>query len=136
MKKNRIIYLCVIVALLLTNCKSFNQNKLHFIDYLMKSDEFYYSLQENSNKITIYDQNKELVKIDREFNKNDVFINFTVDKPLISDYFTVNKVIIDQNLAFIALRNSSGRKNYVYYLIKNNKHHTWHITNVQINNTL
>lgn len=71
----------------------------------------------------------------KKANKNNIFIKFTINKPLTSNYFVVHKVIIDKKLAFVTLRDSEGKKNYTYYLIKNDNNETWHITNVQISNT-
>ena len=135
MKKNKVIYIYLLGILLFTNCKSFTKNTSNFIDNLMFNDELYYSLKVEKDNVIIYDKNKELIKNDREFSKDNIFIKFTISKPLSCKYFVVYKVIIDKKLAFIVLQDSEGKKNYTYYLIKNDNNKTWHITNVEVNNT-
>lgn len=130
MKNYKIISISLL--LLFLNCKSFIYEK-DFIVKFMDNDQVYYSLKTNSNEILIFDKDRDLTNVNKRFIKDNTTIKYVINKPITSDYYIVDKTIIDNQLALIILKNSEGKKNYVYHLIK--KNNKWHIINVEINNS-
>lgn len=134
--KNRIIFSIIILFLLsfFNSCASIKENKQKdtFLQQFINNDGIISSLEAfySAETITIYDENKVLVKADRTFNTASKKVDIVILKPQNNQYITIKNFILNQNLTCLTFLTSDREEGIVFYLRRKDNKDEWRISNM------
>ncbi|WBV59927.1 hypothetical protein PFY12_12870 [Chryseobacterium camelliae] len=134
--KKTIIFsiLTVFLFSFFSSCASVKENKQKdiFINQFVNNDGILNSLESfyNVKTITIYDENKLLVKQDKTFNISSKTVNIVILKPQNDKYLSIKNFIINKNLVCLTFLTSDREEGVVFYLKRKNNDDKWQISNM------
>ncbi|WP_261512645.1 hypothetical protein [Chryseobacterium paludis] len=139
--RNKINFLIIIVSagILFNSCASIKDNKQRniFVKQFIGSEGITNSLQSfyDDKTITIYDENKVLVKENGTFHTLSQTINILTSRPTSNNYLMIKNFTLNQNLACLTFLTSDKEKGIVFYLKRKDNKEGWQIANMFKQNT-
>lgn len=134
--KNRVIFFIIILFLFsfLNSCASIKENKQKdiFLQQFINNDGIINSLESfySGETITIYDENKVLVKAGKTFNTASKRVDLVILKPQNNQYITIKNFILNRNLTCLTFLNSDREEGIIIYLKRRDNNDEWKISNM------
>ncbi|WP_185290881.1 hypothetical protein [Chryseobacterium lactis] len=134
--KNNVIYSIIILFLFsfFNSCASIKEDKQKdtFIQQFVNNNAIISSLESfyGGKVITIYDENKVLVKANKTFNTESKTVDIVILKPKNDQYITIKNFIFNKNLTCLTFLTSDREEGIVFYLKRKDNKDEWKISNM------